>query len=144
MTVKPIPDGYHSVTPYLVVQGVDKLIDFLKKTFDAKEKLRHQRPDGTTAHAEVTIGDSVIMMGDASEQWKAMAAGLYVYVNDVDTTYKRALQAGAKSISEPTDHIYGDRGAGVVDPFGITWWIGTHKEDISPEEVSRRAKSQAK
>ena len=73
-----------------------------------------------------------------------MTAGLYVYVNDVDTTYKRALQAGAKSISEPTDQIYGDRGAGVVDPFGITWWIGTHKEDVSPEEVSRRAKSQVK
>jgi len=144
MAAKPIPDGYHTVTPYLVVQGVDKLIDFLKKAFGAKERFRHKRPDGGTGHAEVTIGDSIVMMGEASEAWKATSAMIYLYVNDVDETYKRALQAGGKSMMEPTNMFYGDRSGAVIDPCGNQWGIATHVEDVSQEEMARRAKAQAK
>ncbi len=93
MAAQPIPDGFHTITPYLVVQEVDKLIDFLKKAFGAKERLRHKRPDGTTGHAEVTIGDSILMMGGAGDSAKAMPATIYMYVNHVDETYKQAVQA---------------------------------------------------
>jgi uncharacterized glyoxalase superfamily protein PhnB len=144
MAVRPIPEGYHSVTPYLVVQGVDRLIDFLEQAFGAEERYRHQRPDGTTGHAEVQIGDSIVMMGEASAQWKAMPAALYLYVNHVDVTYRQALQAGAKSLMEPTDMFYGDRSGGVIDPFGNSWWIATHQEDVPPDELARRAKAQGK
>lgn len=144
MAAKPIPDGFHTVTPYLVVQGVDKLIDFLKRAFGAKERFRHQRPDGTTGHAEVTIGDSIVMMGEAGDPSKAMPAMIYLYVNRVDETYRQAIQAGAKSLMEPADMFYGDRSGAVIDPFGIQWWMATHTEDVSPDEVVRRAKAQGK
>ncbi len=144
MALQPIPEGFHTVTPYLVVRGVDKLIDFLKKAFGAKERFRHQRPDGTTGHAEVTIGDSIVMMGEAGDPSKAMPATMYLYVNRVDETYKQAIQAGAKSMMEPTDMFYGDRSGGVIDPFGIHWWIATHTEDVPPDELARRAKAQGK
>jgi PhnB protein len=144
MAVQPIPEGYHSVTPYLVVQGVDKLIDFLEQAFGAEERYRHRGPDGKTAHAEVQIGDSIVMMGEASALWKAMPATLYLYVNHVDATYKQAVQAGAKSLREPTDMFYGDRSGGVIDPFGNQWWMATHQEDVPPEELARRAKAQGK
>ncbi len=144
MAAKPIPDGFHTVTPYLVVQGVDKLIDFLKRAFGAKERFRHQRPDGTTGHAEVTIGDSIVMMGEAGDPSKAMPAMIYLYVNRVDETYRQAIQAGAKSMMEPADMFYGDRSGAVIDPFGIQWWMATHTEDVSPDEVARRAKAQGK
>jgi PhnB protein len=139
MAVKPIPDGYHAVTPYLVVEGTNKLIDFLKQAFDAQETFRMPKPDGTIMHAEVKIGDSIVMMGEASGQWKATPSKIYLYVNDVDATYKRALQAGATSITEPADQFYGDRHGGVQDPAGNTWWIATHKEDVPPEELKKRA-----
>jgi uncharacterized glyoxalase superfamily protein PhnB len=141
MAVKPIPDGYHSVTPYLVVQGADKLIDFLKQAFAAQESERLTRPDGTIGHAEVRIGDSIVMMSEASGEWKPMPSAMYLYVNDTDATYKRALQAGAVSTMEPTDQFYGDRSAGVKDLTGNQWWIATHQEDLSPEELARRAKA---
>lgn len=144
MTVKPIPDGYHSVTPYLAVQGVEKLIDFLTKTFDARELFRLRRADGATAHAEYKIGDSIVMMGEPMESGKAKPATLYVYVTDVDTTYRRAVQAGAKSLSQPTNMFYGDRSASVTDPCGNDWWIATHKEDVTPDEMARRAQAQVK
>jgi uncharacterized glyoxalase superfamily protein PhnB len=144
MPVKPIPDGYHSVTPYLAVEGAARLIDFLKQTFDAQEVERMMSPDGNVRHAEVKIGDSIVMLGEASGQWKPMPSILYVYVNDTDATYHRALQAGATSTREPTDQFYGDRNAGVLDPCGNQWWIATHIEDISPEELRRRAEAQAR
>ena len=144
MAVKPIPDGYHSVTPYLVVQGVAKLIDFLKQAFDAKEIERMAGPDGTVMHAEVRIGDSVVMMGEARGESKPMPAALYLYVNDTDVTYRRALQAGATSLKEPADQFYGDRSGGVKDPAGNQWWIATRKEDVSPEELARRAETYMK
>ncbi len=144
LAVKPIPDGYHTVTPYLTVQGVPKLIDFLKQAFEAQEIERMTQPDGTIGHAEVRIGDSVVMMGEARDEWKPMPSGIYLYVNDTDAVYKRALQAGATSIMEPADQFYGDRSAGVKDSSGNHWWIATHKEDVPPAELKKRAQAAMK
>ena len=139
MAVKPIPDGYHSVTPYLSVPGATKLLDFLKQAFEAQELHRMPRPDGAIMHAEVRIGDSRVMMGEPMGSAQPMFGSLYLYVHDVDAVYKRALQAGATSTSEPADQFYGDRSAGIKDPVGNQWWIATHKEDVPPEEIARRA-----
>jgi PhnB protein len=141
MAVKPIAEGYHSVTPCLVVQGVPTLLDFLKQAFDATEIFRMPRPDGTIMHAEVRIGDSRVMMGEPMGSYQPMTGSLYLYVHDVDAVYKRALQAGATSTSEPADQFYGDRSAGIKDPVGNQWWIATHKEDVPPEEIARRAEA---
>jgi PhnB protein len=138
MPVKPIPDGYHSLTPYLTIQGAGKLIDFMKQAFGAEELSRSPRPDGTIAHAQLRIGDSMLMLAEATEQWKPMPCAVYLYVKDTDSTYKRALQAGATSLMEPADQFYGDRGAGVRDPSGNCWYIGTHVEDVSPSEMKKR------
>ncbi len=137
-TVKPIPDGYHSVTPYLIVDDVAGLVRFLEQAFGAKEGHRSMRPDGKIAHTEVRIGDSVVMMGGARDQWKARPSGFYLYVTDTDAVYKRALEAGGTSLMEPADQLYGDRNAGVTDPTGNQWWIATHIEDVAPEELERR------
>ncbi len=139
MAPKPIPDGFHTVTPYLVVQGAAKELDFLKGAFQAEELFRMPQPDGTIMHAEVKIGDSIVMMGEARGQQKPMPCSLYLYVTDADAVYKRALQAGATSTMEPANQFYGDRTAGVRDPAGNQWMIGTHKEDVSPEEIRKRA-----
>jgi PhnB protein len=139
MAVKSIPDGYHSVTPYLVVEGAAKLIDFLKSAFDAKEIHRFGQPNGPIMHAEVRIGDSVVMLGDANPEIKPSLACIHLYVDDTDATYHRALKAGAISLREPADQFYGDRSGGVKDPFGNQWWIATHKEDVPLEELRRRA-----
>jgi PhnB protein len=144
MSVNPIPDGYHSVTPYLVVHGADKLIDFLLQAFDAREIERLTRPNGAIGHAEVRIGDSVVMMSEAGGEWQPMPGALYLYVNDVDATYKQALRAGATSTMEPTDQFYGDRSAGVKDLTGNQWWIATRKENLSPDELVRRAQAAMK
>jgi PhnB protein len=144
-SVKPIPDGYHAVTPYLVVRGAERLINFLKYAFDAKEIERMTMPDGGIGHAEVRIDDSVIMMGDAREEtWKAMPSSIYLYVTNCDTVYKRALEAGATSLMEPKDQFYGDRSGGVKDPVGNHWFIATHKEDLSKDELDKRAKEYVK
>jgi uncharacterized glyoxalase superfamily protein PhnB len=139
--VKNIPDGYHSVTPYLVVPGARKLLDFMKQAFDAEQRELMATDDGTIRHAEALIGDSIIMLGEASDQWPAMPTMIYLYVNDVDATYRRALAAGATNVSEPKDQFYGDRNGTVKDPSGNLWCIATHKEDMSPEEMARRAKA---
>jgi PhnB protein len=141
MPVKPIPEGYHTVTPYLTVRGVAKLMDFLKRSFGAVEKERMTQPDGRIMHAEVRIGDSVVMMGEPADESSLMPGAIHVYVEDVDTIYRRALQAGATSLRAPEDQFYGDRSAGVRDPSGNVWWIATHKEDVSPEEMKRRAEA---
>jgi PhnB protein len=144
VATKPKPDGYHSVTPYLAVEGAAKLLDFLKQAFNATDAhLCMKRPDGSIHHAEVTIGDSIVMVGDAQGQWKPMPSTLYLYVDDTDATYHRALAAGATSLMEPATQFYGDRNAGVQDPSGNYWWIATHVEDVSPEEVKRRAETQS-
>ena len=139
MAVKPIPEGFHTVTPYLIVQGASKLIDFLKQAFEAEEIYRQNMPDGTVMHAQVRIGDSMLMMSDATSQHKPMPSMIYLYVEDVDAVYNRALKAGATSLRKPTDEFYGDRSGGVKDQFGNQWWIGTHIEDVSPEEMEKRA-----
>ena len=138
MTVKPIPDGYHSVTPYLTVQGADRLLEFLKQAFGAEERFRMPAPDGSIAHAEATIGDSVVMLGEANEQFPAMPGTINLYVEDCDAAYQRALEAGATSIQEPANQFYGDRSGGVRDPVGNVWWIATHVEDVPEEEIAKR------
>jgi len=141
MAAKPIPDGYHVVTPYLIVRGVPGLIDFMTKAFQAEVLERMETPDGTVMHAEVKIGDSMIMMGEASDKYPPMPAGLYLYVKDTDAVYRRALDAGATSLMEPADQFYGDRNAGVRDSSGNLWWIGTHIEDVPAEEMKKRAQA---
>jgi len=136
--VKPIPDGFHTVTPYVVVRGVAEFMDFLAAAFGAKEMGRMPRADGTVMHAQVRIGDSMVMMGEHQGEGALVPGMLYLYVKDADAAYARALAAGATSIREPTDQLYGDRNAGVRDPFGNQWWMATHKEDVSDEEMRRR------
>ena len=138
--VKPIPDGFHTITPYLVVDGPGNLIDFLKKAFGAKHD--HEpttRPDGTLMHATLKIGDSMLMLSDASEHAQATQVMLYLYVPDVDAAYQKALKAGATSLMEPANQFYGDRGGGVKDPAGNRWFLGTHIEDVSPADLKKRA-----
>jgi PhnB protein len=135
---KPVPDGYHTVTPYLVVEDAGRLIEFLTAAFGAKVRSSHKRPDGKVAHAELGIGDSIIMLGSAQGDAKPMTTALYMYVPDCDALYRRALAAGGISIGEPKDQFYGDRHGGVKDPCGNTWWVATHIEDVSEQELMRR------
>jgi uncharacterized glyoxalase superfamily protein PhnB len=139
MAVKPIPEGYQRVIPYLIVEGAARLIDFMREAFGAEEQEHMTRADGSVGHAEVRIGDSVVMISDSRGEWKPMASALYLYVSDTDATYRKALDAGATSLMEPADQFYGDRNAGVRDGFGNIWWIGTRIEDVSREELERRA-----
>jgi len=120
------------------VQGAGKLIDFMKAAFDAREIVRMLQPDGSVGHTEMRIGDSVIMLGEAREPGKAMPAMLHLYVEDVDAAYARALAAGATAVSPPTNQFYGDRSGGVQDMCGNLWWMATHIEDVSEEEMKRR------
>jgi len=140
MAVKPIPDGYHSVTPYLTVDDPGEVIDFLKKAFDAQETYAMRDSSGKIRHAEVKVGNSMLMLGGAQGEWKARPGNFYLYVEDVDAVYKKAIAAGGKSISEPANQFYGDRHGGVQDSQGNTWWVATHIEDVSSEELERRAK----
>jgi PhnB protein len=141
MAAKPVPDGYHTVTPYLIVPGAAQLIDFLKQVFDAEEIVRMARSDGRIMHAEVRIGDSMIMLGDAAEEAHARLGMIHLYVPDADAAYRRALASGATSLQEPKDQFYGDRSGAVADPLGNHWWIATHVEDVAPEELARRAEA---
>lgn len=137
-TVRPIPDGYHTVTPYLLAVDAEGLIDFLERAFGATLLDRYDGPDGRMAHAALQVGDSKVMMGQASEEWPAMRAMLHLYVDDVDAAFRRAVEAGGRVVREPETMFYGDRSAGVDDPHGNQWWISTHVEDVSPEEMKRR------
>ena len=144
MAVKPIPEGYHSVTPYLVVDGADELLEFIKQVFDARERMRMPAKDGKIGHAEVEIGDSMIMMADASTADQGpMSAMIHVYVDDSDKTFQKALEAGATKVRDLETQFYGDRGGGVRDRWGNVWWIATHVEDISDEEMAKRAEAAA-
>jgi PhnB protein len=122
-----------------VVENAKQLIVFLEQAFGAEVTERMARADGSIGHAEVRIGDSVIMLSDARDQWKPLQSAVYLYVPDTDVVYRRALEAGATSVMEPADQFYGDRNAGVQDSAGNFWWIGTHQEDVSREELERRA-----
>jgi PhnB protein len=147
--VKPIPEGYHTVTPYLVLTGAAKAIDFYKKVFDATEVMRFPSPGGKIGHAEIRIGDSTVMLADDNPEmgYKAPKAfggspiSLLVYVPDVDKTVDRAVAAGAKVTRPVADQFYGDRTGGLEDPFGHQWYVATHIEDVSPEEMKKRSEA---
>ena len=139
MKAKYMPEGYHTVTPFLVVKGVAELMVFLKESFGAEEREMLKADDGRIMHAEVRIGDSVVMMGEPSEDSEAMPSILYLYLEAVDASYKKALEAGAISVREPEDQFYGDRSAAVKDASGNQWWLATHVEDVPPDEMQRRA-----
>jgi PhnB protein len=146
-TVKPIPDGHHSVQPYLIFKNCGQAIAFYVKAFGATEKFRMASPGGGTGHAEIQIGDSIIMMADESPQMGAFSTehfggspvSLLIYTEDCDAVYARALAAGANSLREPADQPYGDRMSGVKDPFGYRWWIATHIKDVSPQEMAAQS-----
>jgi len=149
MAVKKIPEGYHAVTPYLAVKGGAAAIAFYEKAFGAKELFRMPAPGGTIAHAELQIGDSRVMLSDEAPDMGAKSpqtlggspVSLMLYVEDVDATVKRAIDAGAKPTRPVENQFYGDRSGGLVDPFGHSWWVATHVEDVPPAELERRAKA---
>lgn len=136
---KPIPHGKHTVTPYIIVKGAAKFIDFLKEAFDAHEFGRVENPDGKIGHAEVRVGDSTLMIADAlNDKWRATPAFLSIYVDDADEVFKQALKAGATVVTEMTTfNILGDRTGRLCDPFGNIWWIQTHIKDVTPEEAGK-------
>lgn len=152
MAVKPIPDGYHSVTPYLVVKGAAKALDYYKQALGATELFRVDGPGGTVGHAEIKIGDSIVMLADefpqmgfrGPESLGGSPVGLMIYVADVDTQFAQALAAGGTVVKPLQNQFYGDRSGTIKDPFGHLWTISTHVEDVSPEEVARRAAEWAK
>lgn len=141
--VKPIPDGYRTVTPYLKADDASAILSFLERAFGATILQRALGPDGKVMHAEARIGDSMVMLADANDQWPAAPATLYLYVEDVDSVYRQAIEAGARSILEPQDMFYGDRSGGITDPAGNQWWIATHVEDVTLAEMDRRRAEQA-
>ena len=147
MAVKPIPEGYHSVTPYLAVDDASAAIEFYKRAFGATERMRMPAPNGKIAHAEIEIGDSLIMMSDPFPQSTIRppterggpTTSLFLYVEDVDAVVRKAVDAGATLASPVQDQFWGDRWGTVTDPFGHHWQIATHVEDVPPEEMERRA-----
>jgi PhnB protein len=149
MAVKPIPDGYHTVTPYLAVEDAAAAIDYYEKVFGAKERVRMDTPDGKIGHAELEIGDSLVMLADAVPQFSTRAptevgattASIFLYVEDVDAVVKGAVDAGATVLMEVADQFWGDRFGTVQDPFGHQWSVATHVEDVPPEEIEERAKA---
>ncbi len=148
MAVKPIPEGQHSITPYLGIQDAARAIDFYKKAFGAVEMFRLDGPDGRVGHAELKIGDSSLMLAEpcgeagglaASQSLNGVAVGLHLYVEDVDARFAQAIAAGAVEVSPVKDQFYGDRSGSLKDPFGNLWFMATHKEDLSVEEIRERA-----
>jgi PhnB protein len=137
--VAPIPKGFHTVTPFLIVQDAAKLLEFINKAFNGETTSMMKDPDGRVMHATARIGDSIIMTSDAMERFPAMPCMLYLYMNDVDAIYKQAIKAGGQSLREPTNEFYGDRSAGIKDAWDNQWWIATHVEDVNDEEMKRRA-----
>jgi PhnB protein len=150
--VKPIPDGYHNVIPYLIIKGAAAAIDFYKKAFGATEVMRMPQPDGRIGHAEIKIGDSHVMMADEFPEMKIVSpktlgntpVGLLLYVEDVDGTVERAVSLGARIEKPVQDQFYGDRTGTIEDPFGHKWTVAVHKEDVAPEEMKRRMAAMAK
>ena len=146
--VKPIPDGYHSVTPYLTVNDAARAIDFYKRAFGAQETVRMQGPPGKIGHAELKIGDSIVMLADempgnncrSPQSLGGSTVNLFVYVKDVDSAFKQAVNAGAKVDAQPTDMFWGDRCGTIVDPEGNSWMIATHMSDPTPQEMMKKMK----
>jgi PhnB protein len=152
MATKAIPDGYHSATPYLIVRGAADAIDYYKRAFGASELFRMADDKGTVGHAEIKIGDSVIMLADETpgavchtpRSLGGSSVGMMIYVNDVDTVFKRAVEAGGKSLRPLTNQFYGDRSGTLEDPYGHVWTVATHVEDVPPAELKRRAEQAMK
>ena len=150
-TVRPIPEGYHSVTPYLCVSNAAEALAFYEAAFGARELFRHLKPDGRIGHAEIQIGDSRIMLADAFPEhdfhtpahYGGSPIAIHLYVEDVDAIVNQAIRAGAHLVRQVSDQFYGDRNGTVDDPFGHRWFISTHVEDVSPDETERRAAAQA-
>ena len=152
MTTKAIPEGYRTATPYLIVKGAADAIDFYKRAFGATEMLRMADPQGRVGHAEIKIGDSVIMLADehpamgyrGPRALGGSSVSILLYLEDVDTVFARAVKAGAKALRPVTNQFYGDRSGTLEDPFGHVWTIATHVEDVPPEEMKRRAEAAMK
>ena len=148
MPAKPVPEGYHTLTPYLAVDDAKAAIDFYQRAFGAKERVRMHGPDGMIAHAELEIGDSKVMLADPFPQASTRppkelggtSVGVFVYVENVDEVFQQAVDAGARATMEPDDQFWGDRFGSVTDPFGHSWQISTHVEDVPPEEMEKRSK----
>jgi PhnB protein len=146
MSVNPIPDGYHTVTPYLIVKDATSALDFYQKAFGATELFRMPGPDGKIGHAEIKIGDSPIMLADEHPEYGYVGpaalggtpVSICLYVKDVDSLAERAIAAGAKVVRPVKDQFYGDRSGTFADPFGHVWTISTHVEDVPPEEMQKR------
>ena len=144
--VRPIPQGYHSATPYLTLHDAAKALEFYKRAFGAQEIMRMAGPDGKVMHAEIKIGDSIVMLGDempgssvrSPQALNGTTGGIMLYVEDVDAAFKRAVDAGAQTETPPADMFWGDRYGRLRDPFGHSWSIATHKEDVAPAEMSKR------
>ena len=144
---QPVPEGYHTITPYLAVENASEAIDFYQRAFGAKENVRMDGPGGAIMHAELQVGDSMIMLSDPfpqssttpPKQLGGTSVSIFAYVENIDDVYKQAIDAGASSLMEPDDMFWGDRFGSVQDPFGHSWTIATHIEDVEPEEMQRRS-----
>jgi PhnB protein len=149
MAVKPIPEGYHTITPYLAVDDAAAAIEYYKKAFGAKERGRMEAPGGKIGHAELEIGDSLVMLSDPLPQFSTRppkelggtSVSIFMYVEDVDAVVKQAVDAGATMTMEPEDQFWGDRLGQVTDPFGQEWLLSTHVEDLTPEEIAERGQA---
>ena len=147
--VRPIPEGFHSLTPYLVVKDAAKAIDFYSRALGAQERYRMAAPDGSIMHAEIQVGDSILMLAEENPQMgtqspqalNGTAVNLFLYVEDADASFKQAIDAGAKELLAPQDMFWGDRYGKLQDPFGHEWSIATHTEDLTPEQIGERAQA---
>jgi PhnB protein len=148
-SVKPVPEGFHTATPTLIVRNAAEAIEFYKSVFDAEERMRMPSPDGKIMHAELKIGDSIIFLSDefpnmggkSPQTLGGHSGGVYLYVPDVDDVFQRALDAGAKTAMPVSDMVWGDRYGTLIDPFGHSWGVSTHVEDVSEEEMGKRAEA---
>ena len=141
MAVQPVPKGFHTITPYITVKDAAGLLDFIKQAFAATEHHVMRGPDGDLRHGDLIVGDSHVMLGEAGGQWAATPAQLYLYVPDCDAVYRQALAAGATPVQEPKTQFYGDRHGCVKDAWGNLWWAASHVEDVSNDELEKRAKA---
>jgi PhnB protein len=147
--VKPVPDGFHTVTPHLIIRGAAQAIDFYKKAFGAEEIFRMPTPDGRVGHAEIRIGDSIVMLSDEFPEMQCVSpktlngspAGLHIYVADVDSAFQRAVSAGSTATMPPMDAFWGDRFGKLTDPFGHQWSIATHTQDLTPQQIAKNAEA---
>jgi PhnB protein len=140
MSIKPIPEGFHAITPYVFAQGASRLIEFISAAFEGELIFQQERPDGAIMHATMQIGDSMLMLADPTPEFGPMPTSIYLYVADCDAVYHRALSSGGVSVFPIMTLPSGERYGGIKDPCGNIWWVATHVEDVSPDEQERRWK----